>query len=158
MIKNKSKKKCSLEEEFAYLSTSHFNNLIKRAKNSEALSRQINVSSKELVSKKGFSKNPLKEKNDNLIPHLLQKYSGRVLLKVTSTCPIHCRYCFRKYSKKSLSISQNDEVKILDYIKNDASIFEVILSGGDPLMLPLRKLERWIDNISKINLTSCAIR
>ena len=70
------------------------------------------------------------------MPGLLHKYRGRVLLIVTGACPVHCRYCFRRhfpYGEHALS----DEAleRAIDYVRADASIHEVILSGGDPLSL-----------------------
>ncbi len=67
---------------------------------------------------------------------LLGKYAGRVLMVTTGACAVHCRYCFRRHfpyqtTPKSLDAWQ----PAIEQIEADESIHEVILSGGDPLML-----------------------
>src|SRR4029079_8099195 len=69
-------------------------------------------------------------------PGLLGKYAGRVLMVTTGACAVHCRYCFRRHfpyqtTPKSLAAWQ----PAIEQIEADESIREVILSGGDPLML-----------------------
>ena len=67
---------------------------------------------------------------------VLQKYAGRVLLIATSACAVHCRYCFRReypYAEEPRRLV--DWQPALDSIASDASITEVIFSGGDPFML-----------------------
>lgn len=74
-------------------------------------------------------------------PGLLQKYSGRALLIATGACAVHCRYCFRRH------YAYGDDPKLLadwepafQILREDDSIHEIILSGGDPLMLTDRRL------------------
>jgi EF-P beta-lysylation protein EpmB len=66
-------------------------------------------------------------------PKLLHKYEGRVLIVCTSACAMHCRYCFRQ--NFSYDVSNKSFTAEITLIKNDSSIHEVILSGGDPLSL-----------------------
>ena len=90
----------------------------------------------ELESVPGYTKDPLAEADSLFQPGLLQKYDGRALLLVTPVCAINCRYCFRRhypYDDKGhfwRQIKNN-----IQLIKQDTSISEVILSGGDPLSL-----------------------
>ena len=72
---------------------------------------------------------------------VIQKYRGRALLIATGSCAIHCRYCFRRhfpYSEETAASGGWAEAVAL--IAGDASIDEVILSGGDPLSLATSKL------------------
>jgi EF-P beta-lysylation protein EpmB len=79
----------------------------------------------------GFSTDPLGETAAVKAPCLLHRYQGRALLIVTGACPVHCRYCFRRY----LSFPADGDLgPALDWIAAEAPISEVILSGGDPLM------------------------
>lgn len=76
-------------------------------------------------------------------PGLLHKYHGRALLITTGACAIHCRYCFRRhypYQQSSCSSSVLD--KAIDYLSQHTEINEIILSGGDPLVLDNEKLTR----------------
>jgi L-lysine 2,3-aminomutase len=67
---------------------------------------------------------------------VLRKYPGRALLITTGSCPVHCRYCFRRAFPYSAQLAaREDFVPALEAIAADSSISEVILSGGDPLSL-----------------------
>jgi EF-P beta-lysylation protein EpmB len=99
----------------------------------------------------GFTKDPLMEAEAKRGAGLLQKYSGRVLMIVTGSCAIHCRYCFRRhfpYAESPKSISQ--WAATLDEIAADPSIEEVILSGGDPLMAVDETLGQLVERLDSI--------
>lgn len=82
----------------------------------------------------GYSKDPLGELHVNQTPGLLHKYAGRVLLITTSSCAIHCRYCFRRHFPYSDNRPGREQWQAsFDYIQANPDIREVILSGGDPL-------------------------
>jgi EF-P beta-lysylation protein EpmB len=84
----------------------------------------------------GFSADPLYEKNYSPQPGLLHKYQGRVLIMLSGSCAIHCRYCFRReFPYSAHRLSPKVWQPTLTYIANDSSIEEVILSGGDPLLI-----------------------
>lgn len=102
---------------------------------------QVLASSQENLDVVGYNKDPLKE-TELSEKSLLHKYHGRVLLILTSACAIHCRYCFRRhfpYQEKQAVGKKLAEA--INYITKDSSISEVILSGGDPLMLSDESLE-----------------
>lgn len=74
-------------------------------------------------------------------PGLLHKYHGRALLITTGACAIHCRYCFRRHFPYSAASDQTSRRSgAIEYLRNHPEIQEVILSGGDPLMLDDTKL------------------
>ena len=99
----------------------------------------------------GFSKDPLAEADAARSPGLLHKYHGRVLLVVTGTCAIHCRYCFRRhFPYQSLPKSVDAWQPALEQIAADDSIEEVILSGGDPLVLVDSLLAALVERIAAI--------
>ncbi|MDR1271010.1 MAG: KamA family radical SAM protein [Planctomycetaceae bacterium] len=116
----------------------------------------------------GFSRDPLHELSNHVSKHLsnhflcdsscrvLKKYAGRALLLVSNSCGIHCRFCFRRFfprpnrSDKSC-FNDNDFETLLEPIRSDNTIEEVILSGGDPLLLDDWELERLLYYIVKIS-------
>ena len=106
----------------------------------DPLLRQVLPLAAELLEAPGFTPDPLDERAAMRTPQLLHKYAGRALLITTEACAIHCRYCFRREFPYS---PQEQEGRgaggrwsaALDVIAGDASIEEVILSGGDPLSL-----------------------
>lgn len=99
----------------------------------------------------GYIKDPLGEIQVNPVPGLLHKYQGRVLLTPTSACAIHCRYCFRRhfpYSENNPGTAGWSQA--LDYIAGDQTIHEVILSGGDPLVMNDKHLRDFTTKLSNI--------
>ena len=117
----------------------------------DPLLKQVIPQSDELIKHAQYSTDPVGDLAAEKTPGLLHKYAGRVLLTVTGACGIHCRYCFRRHFDYSASNpSKQNWQNCLDYIRNDDSIFEVILSGGDPLSLSDQKLSSLINDISLI--------
>lgn len=98
----------------------------------------------------GYSQDPLLEKSVNPLPGLLHKYQGRVLLTIIGACAINCRYCFRRHFPYAENMPGRAWQDILAYIKADASINEVIFSGGDPLVANDRYLQRCVDDLANI--------
>ncbi|MES2552585.1 MAG: KamA family radical SAM protein, partial [Pseudomonadota bacterium] len=95
---------------------------------------QVLPASIEMENPEGYSHDPLGELGVNHTPGLLHKYSGRVLLIVTSSCAIHCRYCFRRHFPYSDNRPGREQWQAsFDYIAANPDVQEVILSGGDPL-------------------------
>ena len=110
--------------------------------------KQFLPTHKESIKSSGFLSDPVNDVGSQKTYKLLHKYHGRVLLVCTSACAMHCRYCFRQnfdYEVKDKTYQEE-----LDYIKNDSSIREVILSGGDPLSLPNRVLGNLLKRLSEI--------
>ena len=82
---------------------------------------------------------------------LLHKYHGRALIISTAACAIHCRYCFRRHFPYSDAQALSSQwPATLDYLKQHDEIQEVILSGGDPLVLDDEKLKSLCDDLEKI--------
>ncbi len=100
----------------------------------DPLLRQVLPSAEELREVPGFIPDPLAEAAAQPVPGVLHKYRGRLLLAVTGTCAIHCRYCFRRCLPQP-ALGGERLRAALAYIASEPSIGEVILSGGDPLSL-----------------------
>lgn len=82
---------------------------------------------------------------------LLHKYRGRVLLVTTGACAVHCRYCFRQnYPYRDEPHALEAWRPALAHVAGDASIHEVLLSGGDPLTLPDAVLSRLVAQIEAV--------
>lgn len=105
----------------------------------------------ELSVVPGYDDDPLRETKVNPIPGLLHKYHGRVLITLTSACGVHCRYCFRRYfSYDDNNPGTQGWKKIFNYIQENESISEVILSGGDPLAVNDKLLNLFTDQLIQI--------
>ena len=82
---------------------------------------------------------------------VLHKYHGRALLIATGSCAVNCRYCFRRhfpYGEETAAANRWQDA--IAEIRADASIEEVILSGGDPLSLSTAKLAELTDALATI--------
>ena len=96
-----------------------------------------------------FSVDPLRERDFARAPAIIRKYRRRALLIATPTCAVHCRYCFRRHFPYEDHGPDRREAA-LAALREDTEVNEVILSGGDPLVLPdaaLRDLVRRLDAI-----------
>jgi EF-P beta-lysylation protein EpmB len=106
----------------------------------------------ELDSDTGFVTDPTGDLPAMKQPGLLHKYAGRVLLITTGACGIHCRYCFRRHFPYGEAHLDDQSVSsILDYLQQDSSIHEVILSGGDPLVISDSRLRLLIQRLETIS-------
>lgn len=107
----------------------------------DPLLRQVLPLAEEYLASGEFRIDPVGDLAAMVAPGVLHKYHGRVLLTVTGACAIHCRYCFRRHFPYADANPAVDQwCSALEYIAGDASIAEVILSGGDPLTLSDRRL------------------
>jgi EF-P beta-lysylation protein EpmB len=117
----------------------------------DPLLRQVLPITREQEKTPGFSSDPVGDLPAMSARGLVHKYQGRVLLITTGACAVHCRYCFRRHFPYSeTQLAMNDWDNAINYIANDTSITEVILSGGDPLTLSDRRLSSLTDKLCEI--------
>jgi lysine 2,3-aminomutase len=113
------------------------------------LARQFLPHKDELLP--GGLVDPIGDHQHSPTPQIVHRYGSRALLMPTTVCPVICRYCFRKnelYSDDELFKPKLEEA--LNYLKGHEEIEEVILSGGDPLMLSDKKLAQLIERLVQI--------
>ena len=134
---------------FAFRLTGYYKNLIDWNNQDDPLRKLVipNVSEIQERGELDISQ----EKKYTVIKGLEHKYKDTALLLTAPTCDSYCRYCFRK----RLFMEDNEEVpaqfdEVLSYIRNHLEISDVILSGGDPLVLSTRRLESIIEPLSDI--------
>ena len=122
---------------------------IRQGDANDPLLRQVLPTRRELSMVPGYGTDPLNEAAAAVAPGLLQKYAGRALVIATGACAVHCRYCFRRHFPYA-DHRQDAAFGALDAIARDTGIREVILSGGDPLLLADGHLARWLDRLRGI--------
>ena len=118
----------------------------------DPLLRQVLPLAAECDDVPGFTIDAVGDADARRAPGLLQKYAGRALLIATGSCAVHCRYCFRRhypYGEEPRRLEEWDPA--LEAIANDPSLHEVILSGGDPLMLTDARLGELIERVASIS-------
>ena len=119
---------------------------IKKGTLDDPILRQFVPLIDETYQKAGYSSNPVGDVEACQTPLLLSKYRSRVLLISSPACAMNCRFCFRReFEYQSGSFD-----KELELIEQDTSLREVILSGGDPLSLPNKKLKALILRLEAI--------
>ncbi|MEM9825735.1 MAG: KamA family radical SAM protein [Planctomycetota bacterium] len=125
---------------------------IRRGDPDDPLLRQVLVDAREGDSVDGFVTDPVGDECSSVGGGLLHKYTGRALLITTAACGIHCRYCFRREFPYSQHASRGSGYRsALAQIRRDDSIREILLSGGDPLMLDDNSLGQLTDQLAGID-------
>jgi EF-P beta-lysylation protein EpmB len=117
----------------------------------DPLLKQVLPLGAELTMAPGFVNDPVGDLASRAVPGVLHKYQGRALLITTGACGVHCRYCFRRhfpYAQESTTATHWEMA--LEYLRQDTSINEVLLSGGDPLSLNDRRLAQLTSGIESI--------
>jgi EF-P beta-lysylation protein EpmB len=112
---------------------------------------QVLPRGEERAAAPGFTSDPLAEQEALAAPGLVRKYAGRALVLVTGGCAVNCRYCFRREFPYAAGGAHAAGVaEAIDAIAADASLQEVILSGGDPLLVDDARLGEIIDRLTTI--------
>jgi len=114
--------------------------------------RQVIPTSKELVAFDGMYADSLNEDGHSPVPGLVHRYPDRVLMLVTTQCASYCRYCTRSrlVGDASAQFRRADYEAQIDYIARTPQIRDVLLSGGDPFVLPQRILEELLGRLRAI--------
>ncbi|MCD8500204.1 MAG: 4Fe-4S cluster-binding domain-containing protein [Gammaproteobacteria bacterium] len=128
---------------------------MKKGDPNDPLLLQVLPITAELLENPGFSKNPLQEDTVNPVSGLLHKYSSRVLLTLSGSCAINCRYCFRRhFPYEDNNPGTKGWESIFDYLREHSEVNEVILSGGDPLSTNDAVLKRFIQRLERFGVGS----
>jgi lysine 2,3-aminomutase len=127
--------------------------LIERGDPDDPIARQFVPHAGELQHLPEERADPLDEARLSPVPGVVHRYPDRVLLKLTHACPVYCRFCFRREvvgpgGPQALSETALDAA--LAYIAGNLGIWEVILTGGDPLVLSPRRIAEVTRRLSAI--------
>lgn len=141
----------SVGQRFPLLVPESFLRRMKSGDLRDPLLRQVLPLAEEDENVPGFTIDALDEATFRKAPGLLHKYEGRALLVLTGACAIHCRYCFRRHYPYSQEPKRFDDWEpAFVAIERDESIHEVLLSGGDPLMLTDERLGEVVRRLEAI--------
>ena len=127
--------------------TPYYASLLDRDDPTQPLRRTMVMVSQEFVRTPDEKIDPLSEDDDSPVPGLVHRYPDRVLFLVTGTCPVYCRYCTRSRivgnQDGEYEFSTTQWERAIDYIARTPVVRDVLLSGGDPLLLSDDRLE-WV--------------
>jgi lysine 2,3-aminomutase len=116
----------------------------------DGIYRQAVPDIREIREEEGFE-DPLNEEGLSPVPGLTHKYPDRVLFLVSSRCPMYCRFCNRKRKVGRPSMVTEETIREgIAYIRGTGKVRDVLLSGGDPLLLPDRELYRILSQLRAI--------
>lgn len=117
----------------------------------DGVARQFVPEAAEMIIREEELGDPIGDEVHSPVRGLTHRYPDRVILHVTKTCEVYCRFCFRREAVgEEGSLSEKDLVAALDYIAVNPAIREVILTGGDPLVLSARRIEALMARLSSI--------
>jgi EF-P beta-lysylation protein EpmB len=117
----------------------------------DPLLRQVLPLDDELRPVEGFVADAVSDVTFRTAPGLLHKYHGRALMIAAGSCAVNCRYCFRRhYPYDDEPRRLDDWEPALEQLRVDSSISELLLSGGDPLMLTDRRLAQLVERLEPI--------
>ena len=134
-------------EEYPARINPYFRGLIKEK--GDPIYRQVVPDEQELLDYVGID-DPLNEEGDSPVPSIVHRYEDRALLMVTHQCPVFCRFCTRKRFVGKMPISREMVRRGIEYIRAHEEIKDVILSGGDPLILKDKELEEILKGLREI--------
>jgi len=132
--------------------TPYFISLIDPDDADDPVRRQIIPRSEELQSFTAMMEDSLAEDKHSPVPGLVHRYPDRVLMLVTTQCASYCRYCTRSriVGNPAATFNRQEFEMQIDYIKRTPQVRDVLLSGGDPLVLAPKILEELLSRLREI--------
>src|SRR5437764_1545035 len=127
--------------------------LIDKSAPDDPIARQFVPTAAELEMQPGENADPIGDHPHSPVPGIVHRYPDRVLFKLVHVCAVYCRFCFRREMVgpgKATALSEAAYREALDYIREHTEIWEVILTGGDPLMLSPRRLAEIMTDLAAI--------
>ena len=108
----------------------------------DPIARQFIPDRRELIRDPAETDDPIGDDAKSPVRGLVHRYPDRVLIKLVAVCAVYCRFCFRRerIGPGSASLSDSEFAAALDYVRANEAIWEVILTGGDPLTLSPRRI------------------
>jgi lysine 2,3-aminomutase len=128
--------------------------LIERDHHDDPIARQFVPDIAELQQQAEELIDPIGDDSHSPVEGIVHRYPDRVLLKLTHLCAVYCRFCFRRERVgpgKANLLAGAALTSALDYIRSQKKIWEVILTGGDPLILSPRRLRQVMEPLTKID-------
>jgi EF-P beta-lysylation protein EpmB len=117
----------------------------------DPLLRQVLPRGAESLPAAGFVEDPVGDLEKAIVPGVLHKYRGRLLLIANGSCAVNCRYCFRRhFPYQEAAVLRQRWQQAIDHISQAQEIDEIILSGGDPLTLSDAKLAGLVARLEAI--------
>ena len=141
-----------VSRKYAIAITSQMHGLIDESTIADPIAAQFVPSQMEMSGSDEEIEDPISDNAHTPVPGIVHRYPDRVLLKPLLVCPVYCRFCFRRevVGPGSDGLSEGDLERALAYIESRNEIWEVVVSGGDPLILSPRRIRDIMRRLEKI--------
>ncbi len=132
----------AVAERYAIGLTPALATLVQPGDPADPIARQFVPDARELIRDPAESDDPIGDDAMSPVKGLVHRYPDRVLIKLVAVCAVYCRFCFRRerVGPGAGSLSAADYAAALDYVRAHTGVWEVILTGGDPLTLAPRRI------------------
>lgn len=143
----------NVAQRYAIAITPHVAQLIDPNDSADPIARQYVPSADELETTNSENADPIGDHSHSPVEGVVHRYPDRVLFKLVHVCAVYCRFCFRREMVgpgKETSLNDEKYARALGYIRSRPEIWEVILTGGDPLMLSARRLSDIVRDLAEI--------
>ncbi|HEY6703148.1 MAG TPA: radical SAM protein, partial [Xanthobacteraceae bacterium] len=118
----------------------------------DPIARQFIPDRAELEPRPGETADPIGDDAHSPVEGIVHRYPDRVLLKPVHVCAVYCRFCFRREAVgNGRALSRAELDLALDYIRTHPDVWEVILTGGDPLVLSPRRIKEIVAALGRIS-------
>lgn len=138
---------------YPFLITSFLRDRIENGTYSKEAARQFVPDLLELDNHDGYAVDPCNERKNQKTRAVIHRYDNRVALILTQRCLVYCRFCFRKdfVGHDDTTIGDDALDDALNYIKSDTKARDILLTGGDPLVIPNSRLIPFLEKLASID-------
>jgi lysine 2,3-aminomutase len=140
-------------QRYDYRLTPYLQGLLRGRPAHDPLVRQFLPDDRELHALPHESADPIGDNSHSPVKGIVHRYPDRVLLKVAHACPVYCRFCFRRemVGRRGEPLQGAALDSAIDYVRSHPAVWEVILTGGDPLALSPRRLNDVLTRLAAIS-------
>ncbi len=135
----------AVADRFPVAVTPYYASLVRRADDTDPVYRLCMPSARELEHDPDARPDPFGERAAMPVPGLIRRYADRAVLLATASCAVYCRHCTRKHTVGGRRVAAGGAAALrraADYLRRTPAIREVLVSGGDPLVLDTPRLDR----------------
>ena len=142
-----------VSEKFPIAITPHAHSLIDKGDPADPIAAQFVPTHAEMLVSDEEQEDPIGDEAHAPTPGIVHRYPDRVLLKPMHVCPVYCRFCFRRemVGPGRDALGEEELERALAYIESKEEIWEVVITGGDPLIMSPRRIGKIMRRLDKIN-------
>jgi len=142
----------AITSQYDFRLTPYLRELLRGRSAADPLASQFLPDARELDALPYENADPIGDKTFSPVKGIVHRYPNRVLLKILHSCPVYCRFCFRRemVGRRGEALNEAELGAAVEYVRGRSEIWEVILTGGEPLALSNRRLANILGSLSEI--------